>query len=192
MNFAGWYSNEGLSTAYNFSSKITADTTLYAKWNPKERKISFNTNGGSSVNTLTFNEGTSALRPENPTKGDEIFVGWFTDEALTQAFNFTADSAKLTQDITLYAKWKDYALTTSVTVLEQSEPFKVTVTKDSYGKITFASESVGGWCVDMTYLYNASSYTFDPAEHETGIYIITLNVVINGQNYSYKAQVEVQ
>lgn len=192
MDFAGWYSNEGLSTAYNFSSKITADTILYAKWTPKERKISFNTNGGSTVNTLTFNEGSSAVRPANPTKGDEIFVGWFTDEALTQAFNFTADSAQLTQDITLYAKWKDYALTTSVTVVEQSEPFKVTFTKDSYGKITFTSDSVGGWNVDLDYLYNASSYTFDPAKHEKGIYIITLNVVINGQNYSYKAQVEVQ
>ncbi|HIJ94660.1 MAG TPA: hypothetical protein HPP94_02770, partial [Desulfuromonadales bacterium] len=30
--FAGWYSDSGLSTLFNFSTPITADTVLYAKW----------------------------------------------------------------------------------------------------------------------------------------------------------------
>ena len=30
--FAGWYSNSGLTAAFSFSTAITADTTLYAKW----------------------------------------------------------------------------------------------------------------------------------------------------------------
>ena len=32
--FAGWYSDSGLTVAFNFASAITADITLYAKWNP--------------------------------------------------------------------------------------------------------------------------------------------------------------
>jgi uncharacterized protein (TIGR02145 family)/uncharacterized repeat protein (TIGR02543 family) len=30
--FAGWYSNAGLTTAYNFSTPVTSAITLYAKW----------------------------------------------------------------------------------------------------------------------------------------------------------------
>ena len=29
----GWYSDSGLTTAFDFTTPITADTTLYAKWN---------------------------------------------------------------------------------------------------------------------------------------------------------------
>jgi uncharacterized repeat protein (TIGR02543 family) len=31
--FANWYSNSGLSTLFNFSTPITTNTTVYAKWN---------------------------------------------------------------------------------------------------------------------------------------------------------------
>ena len=30
--FAGWYADEELTTAYDFATPVTADTTLYAKW----------------------------------------------------------------------------------------------------------------------------------------------------------------
>ena len=30
--FDGWYSNEGLTTPYNFSTAVNASITLYAKW----------------------------------------------------------------------------------------------------------------------------------------------------------------
>ena len=32
--FAGWYSDSGLTTAFNFATLITANTTLYAQWTP--------------------------------------------------------------------------------------------------------------------------------------------------------------
>jgi len=32
--FANWYSNSGLTTVYDFSTPVTGDITLYAKWNP--------------------------------------------------------------------------------------------------------------------------------------------------------------
>ena len=34
-NFAGWYSDPGLGTPFNFGAPIVADTVLYAKWTPK-------------------------------------------------------------------------------------------------------------------------------------------------------------
>jgi uncharacterized repeat protein (TIGR02543 family) len=32
--FAGWYSNSGLTTTYDFSTPVTKNITLYAKWTP--------------------------------------------------------------------------------------------------------------------------------------------------------------
>jgi len=32
--FDNWYSNSGLTTVYNFSTAVTGNITLYAKWNP--------------------------------------------------------------------------------------------------------------------------------------------------------------
>lgn len=35
FTFAGWYSDSGLTTPYNFATKITSNITIYAKWNEK-------------------------------------------------------------------------------------------------------------------------------------------------------------
>lgn len=32
FNFAGWYADKELTKAYDFSGKVTANITLYAKW----------------------------------------------------------------------------------------------------------------------------------------------------------------
>lgn len=32
--FAGWYSDEGLTSQYNFDNEVSSDFTLYAKWTP--------------------------------------------------------------------------------------------------------------------------------------------------------------
>ena len=44
--FGGWYTDSGLSTAFVFSTAITADTTLYAQWTPAYSKIA---NDGSEL-----------------------------------------------------------------------------------------------------------------------------------------------
>lgn len=41
--------------------------------------------------------------PDNPVNVGYTFAGWYTNEALTQAFN--AEDALITEDMTLYAKW---------------------------------------------------------------------------------------
>ena len=65
--------------------------------------VSFQLNGGSgSAPTQWFvNIDTApALRPADPTKGDQTFTGWYTDAALTKLYNF--DSA-VTENLILYA-----------------------------------------------------------------------------------------
>ncbi len=66
--------------------------------------MTFNSNGGSavaSIEDLSYNASITA--PTAPTKTGYTFVGWYKDEALDQAWNFSSDT--VTADTTLYAKW---------------------------------------------------------------------------------------
>ena len=106
--FAGWFSDESLETAYDFSQAVTSDLTLYAKWTENEPEItyytvSFNTNGGSDIASVQVEEGKTIAAPADPTNGDFDFTGWYTDAACTTAYDFTAP---VTGDLTLYAGWK--------------------------------------------------------------------------------------
>ena len=65
--------------------------------------MTFNSNGGSEVATQTVKNGETVSNPENPTKTDFLFDGWFSDSELKNLFDF---STPITENITLYAKWQ--------------------------------------------------------------------------------------
>lgn len=64
--------------------------------------VSFDSRGGSAVDTIELTAGDVASRPSNPTRAGYTFAGWFTDPDLTEAYDF---SQPVTKDIVLYAKW---------------------------------------------------------------------------------------
>ena len=68
--------------------------------NPKRMlcMVIFETNGGSAVNVQFVNENDLARKPEDPTKPDNVFAGWFSDPELTKPFDF---STPITETITL-------------------------------------------------------------------------------------------
>jgi len=58
---------------------------------------------GSETNFSYVPHGILIEKPENPTKPDFIFEGWFIDEAFNTPWNF--NTARIVGDVTLYAKW---------------------------------------------------------------------------------------
>ena len=107
--FGGWYSDAALTKEYDFNQPVTKDLILRAKWTKTSSEpegtthtVTFNSLGGSEVATQKVADGKKATRPVAPTREGYSFVGWFTDEALTQSYNF---STPVTEDITLRAKW---------------------------------------------------------------------------------------
>ena len=102
--FAGWYSDKALTKAYDFASPVTADLTLYAKWNPIAFTVKFESNGGSRVSDQLVQSGKTAAEPKDPTRDGFEFAGWYSDKALTKAFDF---KTPITANITLYAKWEE-------------------------------------------------------------------------------------
>lgn len=65
-------------------------------------RVKFDAQGGSSVNGQTPASGSTVSKPTDPTRKGYTFAGWYTDEACTEAYDF---SVAVTADMTLYAKW---------------------------------------------------------------------------------------
>ncbi len=73
--------------------------------------ITYETNGGSSIASSNVVERSALTPPQTPTKEGYTFVGWFYDEALTEAVDWNRTMPSM--NFTLYAKWKanDYKIT---------------------------------------------------------------------------------
>ncbi|MCF0260742.1 MAG: InlB B-repeat-containing protein, partial [Erysipelotrichaceae bacterium] len=99
-----WYTDAACTSHAGHQITVKANTTLYAKWKLKRYKLSFNTNGGSSVNTLKEEYGSIInLEKYVPTKKGYAFTGWYTDSGCTKK----ADSQmRLNSETTLYAGWQ--------------------------------------------------------------------------------------
>ena len=65
-------------------------------------KVSFSAGEGSKVDFQTTAANGSVVKPADPTRKGYTFAGWYTDEACTEAYDF---SVAVTADMTLYAKW---------------------------------------------------------------------------------------
>ena len=100
--FKGWYTSQLYTAEFDFNTPITADTTLYAKWN-ETYTVTFNVGvHGTAPTAQTVENGGKATKPENPTAKGWRFDGWYTDEKCTARYDF--DKA-VTANTTLYAKW---------------------------------------------------------------------------------------
>jgi uncharacterized repeat protein (TIGR02543 family) len=104
--FAGWNrAADGSGTNYAADDTFTigaADVTLHAKWTVNRYTVSFESNGGSPVSVQTATYGSTASKPNDPTKTGYTFTGWFADSGLTTEYSFTT---AIMGDTTLYANW---------------------------------------------------------------------------------------
>ena len=78
--------------------------TVKAQWKINQYTITFDTDGGSEVESITQDYGTTIAKPTDPTKTGYTFAGWYTDAACTNAWNFGSNMLA-DHDMTLYARW---------------------------------------------------------------------------------------
>ena len=74
--FAGWYSDSGLTQDFDFTTPISTDITLYAKWDVNYYTVTFDSNGGSAITARSIQAGQKATKPDDPTKDGYDFKGW--------------------------------------------------------------------------------------------------------------------
>ncbi len=86
---------------YTLSGETSTSSTYYT--------VTFDSNGGSEVESQKVAEGKTATVPNDPTKDGYEFFGWYYSNGYSQPFDFDQE---ITSDITIYAKWYDESDTT--------------------------------------------------------------------------------
>ena len=194
-NFVDWYYEDEV---FDFNTKIKKNITLIAKWEPKNDKVqkfsvTFNTNGGSSIERTIVESGNTLDKPDDPTKEGYKFISW---QLNNEDFDF---NTKITEDITLTAKWgRTYIVSfnsnggsyvDSQEVTEGSSPVKpINPTKAGYTFIEWQYDYVRynfDSKVTRNITLNAKWQKDEPAE-------VTYTVTFNSDGGSYVSSQKVK
>lgn len=112
FSFSGWYQESSCENIWDFErDEVTQDITLYAKWTPVPSivdrfEVVFNLNYSGATGaptTQTIPTGDNATRPADPIRTGFSFGGWYQEPSCESIWIFEED--KVTEAITLYAKW---------------------------------------------------------------------------------------
>lgn len=135
--FVDWYKEAECTNVWDFENEtVSQDITLYAKWTSIAYTVTFETNEGTPIEAQLVPEGTFATKPvPAPTKEGYLFEGWYTEQTMTNLFDFYTP---ITKDITLYAKWMDIS---SITFDDLQQLF-YNAERLSYQEYAYTEESL--------------------------------------------------
>ena len=142
--FDGWYTDRELTCAFDFSTLITGDTTLYAKWSIITYTVKFETNGGLPIaDKFTNVDRGYKITEVIPEKNDHTFIGWYLEPDFFTEFTF---DDRIVGNTTLYAKW---------------EAIRPVVTFNSNGGSEVTSQTIAyGGTAEMPQNPTKGGYTF--------------------------------
>ena len=102
--FNGWYLEAGFENEIEtIDTSLLQNYNLYAKFTINQYTMTFNTNGGSEISSITQDYNSAVVRPSNPTRAGYNFGGWYTDNnTFENEYEFTTMPLN---GITIYAKW---------------------------------------------------------------------------------------
>ena len=97
--FGGWYLSSDFSGSIvtNIDATDRGDKTYYAKWNINQYTITFDTTGGSTIESITLDYGSTITKPSDPIRDGYKFIGW----------DIEIPSTMPSRDMTIKAKWLD-------------------------------------------------------------------------------------
>ncbi|AZN43115.1 InlB B-repeat-containing protein [Paenibacillus albus] len=193
--FAGWNTAaDGSGTSYSVSAGTTftmsdANVVLYAQWMSIEHTVSFNSNGGSTVQSQTIAEGGHATLPQQPTRSGYTFVGWYGDSELVTQFNFSETT--INADRTIYAKWKIVSVTkppvtdTKVVLVlgtdenKQNQSAMSEITKEIGTNLTLSAAllTADGKPLNLPNIVISANGEFSLTNVSAGQYQVVLNVI---------------
>ena len=90
---------------------VRSELEVTAQYSINEYKVSFASTGGSAVDFIKADYGTTITEPAVPSKEGYTFGGWYKEAGLINQWNFESDTIPV-QDVILYAKWDtvDYSI----------------------------------------------------------------------------------
>ena len=195
--FGGWYKDAACKTAWNFATdKVTANTTLYAKWVMINNQyvVTFNSQGGSTVASQIVYYNSKVTPPYAPTKSGYIFAGWYVDAACQYPWNFATYT--IMANTTLYAKW----VYNICTVTFNSQGGSAVASQNIYYNNTISAPNAptksgytfGGWYKDAACQY-AWNFATDKVTSNTTLYakwsnfVLTVPAYVNAVSNGYNS-----
>ncbi|WP_400204061.1 InlB B-repeat-containing protein [Candidatus Methanomassiliicoccus intestinalis] len=138
--FSGWMYNGTVYQPKDTFVMLEEDVTLVAEWTANKYTITFNSNGGSDVTSITEDCGKAITKPEDPTKTGYTFAGWFKDNSLQNEWDFSTDKVPI-NGTTLYAKWQPNKYTLTINYIYEdgskaAESYSESLDYDSSYEIT--------------------------------------------------------
>jgi len=151
--------------------------------------VIFNSQGGSSVDSIVTFFYTTISEPTTPSKTGYTFVGWYKESAYINEWNFATD--KVIQDTTLYAKWTINSYTVNYnsqggsTIGDANANYNTTITKPESPSET--GYTFSGWYKESACI-NEWDFATDKITKDTTLYakwsINNYTVVFNSQGGS--------
>ena len=168
--FDGWYADEAHKTKFDFSTPITGDTKVYAKWTANDYYVSFFTEHGDPPTSQNVKYNGTATDPGTLTEEGYTFDGWYTDDTYSTKFDFTQP---IKRNTTVYAKWtaKDYEVSfiTEHGDAPTSQNVKYNGTAGNPGELTAEGYTFIGWYTDDT--HDSTKFDFTkPIKSNTKVY----------------------
>ena len=139
--FDGWYTTSTLTTRVSWPITLNSNRTYYAGWKANvitnSYSISFITNGGSFVPSVTKQSGSSVSAPASPIRSGYTFDGWYTTSTLTTRVSWPIT---LNSNRTYYAGWKANYSSTNITSSNFNTYFNAFVTETRISTSTRGSD----------------------------------------------------
>ncbi len=198
------------------STMPAVNTNITATWTAKEYTITFDSNGGSAVSSITQGYETEVTKPANPTKEGYTFAGWTPELPSTMPLNGLSVVAQWTPELynisyildggVLVNAIDNYTIETDTFTLEnptkdgyefigwtwneQSEPqLTVTITKGSIGN----KEYTANWQAALATKTTLTKITNVSQLYDGAQIILTYNdeASMGEQSGNYRAKVAI-
>ena len=168
--FTGWYQNADCTQPWDFDDWVTGDMTLYAGWRANSYTLSFDTAGGSAIDPIIQDYGTTINAPAAPTKTGYTFTGW----------DKTIPATMPAGDMTITAQWSINQYTLSfdtaggsaidpitqdygTTINAPADPTKTGYTFTGWDKTIPATMPAGDMTITAQWSINQYTLSFDTA-----------------------------
>ena len=110
--FIDWFDAPEGGNVVNSTTIPEGNTTYYAQWSINSYTVTFDSQGGSEVPSITKEYNSEIGELPTPTKNNYMFIGWYEDNENYE--RRITPTTLIKKDITYYAKWvmpTDYNLT---------------------------------------------------------------------------------
>ncbi len=193
--FTGWINEDGHATTV--PATIPAQNmTITATWSIGTYTISFNTDGGSSIDAIKGEYNTAVTAPGNPTKTGYTFAGWVDAEG-----NATTVPEKMPgSNITLKANWtaNKYTVTFNANGGTCATANREVSYDAAYGELptaTLADNKFVGWFTAAEGGTQITAETIVKITKNTTLYAqwtpkATATPVLDAQTYTYDGELQ--